>query len=199
MQFSTDRINPEPHTCLATLAHLRAPKSCLPGLSLNERPPLLLIQSISTKRTKQRFAWCAETELRNCIDHYYRFLICVHRIQPCAQPLCITDKTLTPSDNDRKWVSEASRPREFTGEQNVDMNKDSRDKLYDKPALKSTTIRKRSEWGREVGGRGEHLDHLLFIAIQFPKSGCLFWFSEDRKYSYWNVYSALASLQLLFT
>ena len=58
----------------------------------------------------------------------------------------------------------------------------------------SPTTRKKSEWGREK----KYPDHLLFIEIQFYKSGSLLCFSEERKYSYWNVYSTLPSLQELF-
>lgn len=36
MQFSTDKVNPKPHTGLVTLADLQAPKSCLPRFVLNK-------------------------------------------------------------------------------------------------------------------------------------------------------------------
>lgn len=54
MQFSTDRINSGSHTCLARPAH-NTPKSCLPGLILNdEHFPLLPthpVHSIAAKHT----------------------------------------------------------------------------------------------------------------------------------------------------
>lgn len=57
------------------------------------------------------------------------------------------------------------------------------------------------EWVRKQEKKKErkkHPDHLLFIAIRFYKSGSLLWFSEERKYSYWNVYSTLPPQQELF-
>lgn len=45
----------------------------------------------------------------------------------------------------------------------------------------SPTRGKKSEPERR---KKKHPYHLLFIAIQFYKSGSLLWFSEERKYSY---------------
>lgn len=79
------------------------------------------------------------------------------------------------------------------------LREDSKEKLCDycEDVSKLQQTCSKKERAQQQGKR-EHPDHLLFIAIQFYKSGSSLWFSEERKYSYWNVYSTLPFLLELF-
>lgn len=105
MEFSTDRISPESHTCLARPAH-STPKSCLPGLILNdEHFPLLPnhpVQSISTKHThKERERGLHHVQKQN---HMERLRLSLSYLLALITTLCSTTvhrwHDFDTSDND---------------------------------------------------------------------------------------------------
>lgn len=93
MQFSTDRINSESNTCLARPTH-NAPKSCLPGLILNDDQfPLLTtypLQSIPTKYTHKQ----AKSEPAGTQNVSYLFALITAL---CSTSVHHYNTTLTPA------------------------------------------------------------------------------------------------------